>query len=245
VVKKRYTRKQLKQPDEFITASMKAWEWVGQRIKGAIATVVVVLLVVGAVSLWRQRANRHAKVATEALGRGLEIYNQTVFPGADKLPKREDGLPRFSTRKAKLEAAIKAFSKVIAAHQGGGVVYLAQLMRAGTYYDLGQYDKAGKDYEAYLSKVGTSQPRFRRTALEGLAYSYEARKAWDQALSTLAKLEKKGEQRFDALYHEGRVLAAKGDKTAAINRFKEIVDKATSRALVDQAGQRLAALNSK
>lgn len=244
MVKKKYTRKQLKQPDEFIVASTGAWAWVSKNAKGVMVMTAVVLVIVGIASILRQRSDTQAKDATAELSRAIEIYNQTVIPGADKLPKAEDGLPRFSTRKAKLEATVASLDKVLK-HSSSGISYLALMLRAGAHYDLGHYDKAATDYESYLGKIGTDQPRFRRTAIEGLTYCYEAQKQWDKALSTLAKLEKKGEQRYAALYHEGRILAAKGDKAEAIKRFKEIVDKATARSLVDQAGQRLAVLQSK
>ncbi len=245
MAKKKYTRKQLRQPDEFITQTSKAWQWASKNAKGVAVMVAVTLLIIGGVSLWRNHVEKKAQEATSALDKAIEIQNQTVIPGAEKLPKRDDGVKRYSSRKAKLEAAVKAYSKVLEGGADTGTGKLALVLRAGVYYDLAQYDKAAKDYEAFLQKTGTDQGRFRTAAIEGLAYTYEAQKKWDKALSTLGKLERKGQARFAALIHEARILAAKGDKAAAIKRYKEIVDKASSRALVDQAGQRLAALESK
>jgi predicted negative regulator of RcsB-dependent stress response len=245
VAKKKYTRKQLRQPDELLTQTNKAWEWVTKNAKGVIVMTVVTLVIIGAVSMWRSHAESNAQAATSLLDKAIEIRNQTVIPGADKLPKRDDGIKRYSTRKAKLEAAVKAYDKVITGHADSGTGKMALVLRAGVFYDLGQFDKAAADYKNFLEKTGTDQGRFRTAAIEGLVYSYEAKKAWDKALATVGKLEKKGQARFTALIHEARILAAKGDKPGAIKRYKEIVDKASSRVLVDQAGQRLAALESK
>lgn len=245
MAKKKYTRKQLRQPDEFITQTNKAWQWVSKNAKGVAVMTAVTLLIIGGVSLWRSHAEQKAQDATSQLDKAIEIQNQTVIPGADKLPKRDDGVKRYSTQKAKLEAALKAYSKVIEAHGDSGTGLLSLVLRAGVYYDLGQYDKAAKDYEAFLQKTGTDQGRFRTAAIEGLTYTYEAQKKWDKALATLNKLEKKGQARYAALIHEARILASKGDTPGAIKRYKEIIDKASSRPLVDKAGQRLAALESK
>ncbi|MCK5797533.1 MAG: tetratricopeptide repeat protein, partial [Deltaproteobacteria bacterium] len=222
--KRKYSRKELQQPDEFIVASTHAWEWTSTHVKGVVIMVAAALVVFVAVSLLRGRAEAQEKEATDLLDRAIEIQNQTVIPGAEKLPKSEDGMPRFSTQKAKLAAAIKEYDKLLAAYGDAGVGHLALLLRAGACFDAGQYDEAIKSYQAFLTKTGTDQGRFHTLAIEGLAYSYEAQKAWGKALSALGKLEKKGQARYAVIFQEARILAAKGDTAGAIQRYKEIVD---------------------
>ena len=239
MAKKNYTRKELKQPDEFITASTRAWEWVSTNIKGVVAGAIVCLAIIGIAALWRSAANKSAQVATAQLSRATEIFNQTVAAGAPGTPTGADDLPRFSTTTAKLKAAEAEYDKTIK-EQSGRIADFARLLRAGVRLDLGQYAAAQKDYNEFLQRAGGAPEAFRVAALEGLSYALAAQKQWDQALKALAKLPKKDQAQYVALYQEGRILAAQGKHAEADKLFQKVVDKSSSRFLVEQAGQLIA-----
>lgn len=242
MAKKKYTRKELRQPDEFISFSNKAWKWAQENTKGLVAGAVVFLLIFGAVTLWRNVAEKRRVEATDKLAHAMEIYSQMVIPNAAKVAKTDDGIPRFSTRKEKLAATQAELTKVAKAGSGA-LQRSALLLRASTRIDQGQYADAVKDYQAVLERE--AHPELRRVALEGLVYAYEGQKSWAKALDATKKLPQKDEARFRALYHQARIMAAQGKKPEAKKLYKEIVDKAASRRLVDLAGQRMAMLQLK
>jgi predicted negative regulator of RcsB-dependent stress response len=241
---KKYTRKQLRQPDEFITMSHRAMEYVVAHLKLVLVALVVAAVIIGAAWTWTWYRERSARDATAMLSRAIDMYTQMIIPGdKSKLKPREDGIPHFDTRAAKLKATAEELTKAVQQHEGNSVGRLARLMRAAVRYDEGKYADAAQDYEAFLA--GGGEERFKTTAIEGLIYSYEAQKQWDKALAQVKKLPATGDERFAALYHEGRILAAQGKKQEAAERFKQVVQKATSSSLSQQAGQRLALLEAR
>jgi tetratricopeptide (TPR) repeat protein len=241
VAKRKYTRKQLRQPDEFISFSMKAWGVVRDNAVRVIVMLVVAALIVAGVWTWTYFSDARAAKATGVLSKAFEIYNQTVVP-MEALPPSEDGIPRFKTHKAKLEAAEKEFTQAVE-RSSGTLKGLALLMRAGVRYELGRYDKALEDYNQYLGHSGNKAFRF--NAQEGVGYCHEARKEWDKALAAFRKLGGEGEQKWVAVYHEGRVLGRKGQKKEAADLLRQVISKAASKALQERAGDQLAQIVAK
>lgn len=242
MAKRKYTRKQLRQPDEFISFSMKAWGVVRDNALRVIIMLVVAALIVAGVWTWTYFSDAKAAKATGVLAKAFEIYNQTVVKMETKLPPSEDGIPRFKTQKAKLEAAEKEFTTAVE-RSHGTLKGLALLMRAGVRYELGRHDKALEDYNQYLGHA--ENKAFRYNAQEGVGYCHEARKEWDKALEAFRKLGGEGERKWVAVYHEGRVLARKGQKKEAADLLRQVIGKAASKALQDRASDQLAQIVAK
>jgi tetratricopeptide (TPR) repeat protein len=217
--------------------SMKIWEVVRKHAPRVIVTVVVAVLIVVGVWTWSHFADARASKSTGVLSRAFEIYNQTVFPMETKLPPSEDGIPRFKTHKAKLEASEKEFTKAIES-SSGSLKAIAVLMRAGVRFELGLFDKALEDYREY-EKTG-QQEDLKFNAMEGIGYCHEGKKEWDKALAAFRGLPRDGERKWLATYHEGRILAKKGNKKEAMELLKKVVEKATSKLLQDRASDQLA-----
>lgn len=236
---KKYTRKQLRKPDEFISISMRLWEVVRRHASRVVAMFVVAVLITGGVWTWSYFAEAKAAKATGTLSRAFDIYNQTVFPTVDKLPPAEDGIPRFRTRDGKLKAADKEFSKALD-EAGGKLGAMTLLMRASVRFDQRRYKEALKDYQDFLSK--SDDKGYRYLAQEGIAYCHEGQKALDKALSHFRKLPRDGERKWAALYHEARILAKQGKKKDAAKLLRQVIDKALDKTLVNRASDHLAQL---
>jgi predicted negative regulator of RcsB-dependent stress response len=238
-VAQKYTRKQLRKPDEFISISMRLWDVVRRHASRVLAMMAVAVLIIGGVWTWSYFADAKASKATGTLSRAFDIYNQTIFPTVDKLPPSEDGIPRFRTREGKLKAADKEFSKALD-EAGGKLGAMTLLMRASVRYDQGRYDKALKDYQDFLSK--SDDESYRYMAQEGIAYCYEGSKALDKALSHFRKLPRNGERKWAAIYHEARILAKQGKKKDAAKLWRQVIGKASDKTLVNRASDHLAQL---
>lgn len=240
---RKYTRKQLRKPDEFITMSHRVAGYVKDHAKLVAVSLLVAAVIIGAAWTLSWLSNSRARTATAMLTRAIDIYNQTVVPNASKLKPREDGIPHFETRDAKLKAADEQLKKVVDKYGDNSVGLLARLMRASVSYERGQFNQAIDDYKRYLDRGGDAA--FRNNAIEGLIYSYEKTKQYDKALANVKKLPNSGGQRYVALYHEARIFADQGKAKAAAERYRKVLQEANSPTLQNQAGQQLALLEDK
>jgi tetratricopeptide (TPR) repeat protein len=241
-VTRKYTRKQLKRPDEFVTLSMQIWTYAREHTPFVLLSLGVAAVLVAGVWTWDFFSTRGGEKTTAQLTRATDIYNQTIIPMETKLPQTdEDGVPRFKTRAEKLKAAEEEYTKAVGS--GGTIALAARGMRAGVRYDAGKFQEAAEDYAKVLA--GTDDPRLRSVALEGLGYCYEAMKNFDKAIQQFRLLPRDGDRKYLALYHEARVLAKKGAVKEAREIYKQIVEKGTPASLVDRASDRLALLEAK
>ena len=243
---RKFTRKQLKKPDEFITLSSKVIEWVRTHVIRVSLTVLTAIVVFAGVKAYQYFQEKKARESTRALSRGIDLFDRTVVRPEDKTAAKEDpfdDLPIFTSAKDKLAATDTHLSSVYD-QQGTNtsVGRFALLMRASIRYEQARYAESVADYTAYLNKGIFAQPTFRTAALLGLTFAYEAQKDWTNALATLKKLDRNGDKEFRALYHEARILKSSGDTKKATALYQKIVDGAEARLLVEQAGQRLAVL---
>jgi pentatricopeptide repeat protein len=239
---RKYTRKHLKKPDEFLSLSMRIWSFIRERGSQALITVGIAAVIVAGIWTWDYFATRRGEKSTAQITRASDIYNQTIAPTETKVPTTdEDGLPRFKTRAEKLKAAEEEFGKVV--DQGGAMAVVARGMRASARYDAGKFAEAADDYKKVLEK--TDDSRLKMLAIEGLAYCYEAQKDYDKALQQFRLLPRDGDKKYLALYQEARVLAKKGDVKEAVSLYKEIISKGAPTSLVDRASDRLALIEGK
>jgi tetratricopeptide (TPR) repeat protein len=244
-VAKRYTRKELKKPDQFQSFWTKAYEFLKATSKplgiGAIATVVVI----AGIFLFMSLRDKGRAESSKALAQALRILNsentpQLEDPEAQK-EAHEGDVPKFKTEAERRDAAIKALDKVLQEHGNSPAGRDALLVRAGVYYDLGKHDQALADYKTFLSKG--PKGNLRAVAHEGLGYVYEAKSELDRALEEYRLITSAGEfYRDRSLYNQARVMEKKGDKAAAQKLYQEILDKSPTTPLRDDISNRLALL---
>ena len=238
------TRKQVKQPDEFITLAQRAWTWVGDHLTRVLAMIGVTVLIIGAAWVWNHYALRRAETNTTLLSRAIELEDPALAP-AGVAGATEDGstAPSVKSERERLAAAETAFGRAVDEVRGRRPQAIALLMRAGVRYRSGRYRQAQADYARFLRDADDETTRFFGTAAtEGLMYCHEAQRQWPEALRAVARLPREGDARFVALYHEGRLLLGKGDRRGAEERLRQVVSGAKSRSLVERASQALTAL---
>ena len=242
---KRYTRKELKRPDQFQTFWTRVYEFLKATTRplaiGALATVVVVA---GILLFTNLREKRRAE-SSKALAYALRVLNSESAPHLEDpdAPKEQHDadIPKFKTEKERREGAVAALDKVIKDWGSTAAGRDALLVRAGVLYDLGRLDDALRDYKTFLSKG----PRGNLKALahEGIGYVHEAKGENDRALEEFRLITGAGEfYRDRSLYNQARVLERKGDKAAAQKLYQEILDKSPTTPLRDDISNRLALL---
>ncbi len=243
MAKRKYTRKQLKQPDKFLTTSDRAWNFIKDHTQQVLVMAGVAVLGIAAAWIWTAMADSRAREVTGKLSYALKVYSKPVVEMKTALPKDEDGVPVFKTKAKKLEASVKELTKVVNGSSVGEINGVATLIRAGVHYDAGQYTEAIKDYQKALNETGNEHLKL--VATEGLLYCYEATKSLDKALEYVKKLPRDGDKQYFAMFHEARLLATKGQKVQATKLFQQIMEKSGSDDLTERANQRLAMLENK
>jgi tetratricopeptide (TPR) repeat protein len=262
-VAKNIIRKELKQPDQFVSfwtrLSADAQRVVAARRKpvlmgvGLLAGLVTAALIVGAMR------ERSAVRSSEVLARVEKIATaDLVTDGASK----DDGVPHFKTDKERLEAALNEVDSFLNAERRSPLRPEALLQKAGFLLDLQRADEAIPIYSELLSSRLPSNLRF--LAQEGLGYAKEAKGDLDGALAAftaLAPPDDDNREKTDkgaaskerpalfyqdrSLYHRGRIAERKGNPAEAVKLYREVLDRSPQTGLRDEISNRLAVLEPK
>jgi tetratricopeptide (TPR) repeat protein len=250
----KYTRKQRNQSqDQFVGFWQKFFEKVAPYARAigiTLATTLAIVLVVWAVSSWRES---RAESAAESFGRAIKIYDADLVTDANPAEKsdEENPVPRFKTEKERADATLAALDDLDKKWGSTDVAKNAALFRAGVYYDQGRYDDAARYYKDAATRAG-DDPSMRALAREGQGLCDEARNRLDEALAAYQALEPKSgdffrdralcDQARIALCDQARIYLKKGDKKKAGNLYKEALAKMPQSPLRDEIQNQLAVL---
>jgi tetratricopeptide (TPR) repeat protein len=235
-VAKKLRRKDLKRPDEFVSRTMRLGEWVrGHQRLATIAGLGLVAAVV-AVALTIHLMARSRVGSSEGLWTAMDVLVSPLAPSKnddeqeDREPPR--GYETFDTTEARAKAASKAFRAVHDEHRGRAAGQVAALGLAGTEFSLGEYAKARRLYEEFLSDTG-GLDQLKVIAVEGIGYCLEADERYDKALEKFRELEKLdgGRYRDLAQYHQARMLEKLNKSDDAAELYRAVVRRA------EQAGE--------
>jgi hypothetical protein len=142
--------------------------------------------------------------------------------------------PTFKTAAARREAALAKYHEVESKYAGMGAAYLARLAEGGLLLDGGDAKGAIAAYEDVKgSPLAQADAEVRGRAIEGIGFADEllaqtdasAKDAHlDAAVSAFKQLEQVDMKGFKELgmYHQARVLQAKGDRAKAIELLKGV-----------------------
>jgi TolA-binding protein len=218
------TKKELKEPDAFQRVGDQARDWMEKRLNLILIIAALVLVGGAGAALASYVSQRGEEKAAAELGAQLKLLSRPVQEGAEAPPQPVEGQdPPFKTEKEKHEAIAKAMADFRSNHKGTRAAGTAALALADAQFKLGQYDQASTAYKAYLEAAPKEDP-MRAAAQEGLGYSFEAQKQYDQAFTAFGELAKtKGE--FLAgmgQYHQARILVLQGKKDEAAKMLSDL-----------------------
>lgn len=217
-------QKEVAQPDQFLTTSMKAVSWVEENRKLVFGTLAVVLVIgVGYVAFGDFAQKRRASV-TRKVSAVLEAEAAEVVAEPPPLPEGQDEEDRpltFRTEKQRNETLVRRYKRLLAADGSTEITAFAHLGLAGVYAEQGRHEDAGKEYQAVIdSGVEALTPY----AIEGLVYVYEARGKRREALAKIDELKtiQDGKFRNLATYHSARLEIADGRKNQALDVLQHL-----------------------
>jgi tetratricopeptide (TPR) repeat protein len=208
---KEEAQEQLLAPDDFITHTARAFQWLqdnSRTVLGVIGGLFAVAAVLGGVTVWQSRTHADASLK---LARALKVYHRPVSTTPPPGDPAEDEKP-FATAKEKYTAARDALEPVVAEYGQNGVGLIAGLYLADAHARLEQWDKASDLNRKYLEGTGGDDP-LRFLALQALGTALEAAgdragavKAFQDMETLPAKLG-----RDIGVFHAGRVLLSQAD----------------------------------
>jgi len=211
-----------------------------QQVFGVLVAVVV--LGVGGALVWTYRQNKEEAEGSALLAQGFADEHGHV---SEKEDEDDDGsrakqlYPTFKSIAERRGAALAKYREVEGRYPGTGAAILARLAEAGLLLDQGDAKGAIAAYDDVKSSpLSLADAEVRGRALEGVGFARELLaqtdsasqdKHLDDALAAFKALEQVDVKGFRELgmYHQARVLQAKGDKTKALEILKEVYKRVT------------------
>jgi tetratricopeptide (TPR) repeat protein len=177
--RKKIIKKKLKEPDEFISLTEKAFLYVTHHYKKIAAGAAILLVILLSVFLFQKWQEKREGEAHQKFSSALEIYQMTSS-------RSQEGSP--SEYKAVLERLDEVITKFPRTPSGK----FSLLYKGNVHLRLGEFDEAIRAYEAFLQRVG-GEKLYRVFAMEGLGYAYEGKKDYEKALDAYQKIVDMGD----------------------------------------------------
>ena len=216
--------------DAFARSTSAAGKWIRTNF-GKIQWVVLAGIAASiGFAVYTSQIEKTAAAATDALVAGITVEHGKVMAEDKRSDEEKEADPSkiYKTADERTEAALAAYRKAGAEHAGTAAALLAKLGEAGVLLDKRDWAGAIEAYNAVLaSKLVTADVDVRGRAIEGVGLAKEGKGDLDAATATFKELQSIDERGFKELgmYHEARMLLAKGDKDKAKDLLKQIHDK--------------------
>jgi tetratricopeptide (TPR) repeat protein len=205
---KRITKKQLREPDEFITLTERAIHFAGEHGKKMIGGGILFLVIIVAIFFYQMWERRKAEEAARAYGVASEMYERGIAQAREVSPQDyKEIMAKFDEVAAKFPRTL--FGKLSLIY--GGNIYLRQ----------GEYDKAIKAYSTFIEKAG-KQELYKYFAWDGMGHAYEGKKDYGKAIEAYQKILDvgKGFQLEEAHLNIGYCYEKLGKSKEALENFK-------------------------
>lgn len=218
--KKVSRKKLLKEPDEFISTTGRAIQYVKNHQRQVTGAALVVLLILlaggGAFTYLRWQEGKALAVQLE----GLRIY-QDAYRASQETPAAE--------KKEEYKKALDKFKKSMAIYGWGKMIQMTQIFVGNCYAALKEYDLAQAAYSQSLDGP------FRPVALNGLAYLFEARGDYSKALEYYQQNmeDSTSPYRLESLLGAARCYEALKEAPKALEAYEKALPQASKTALVD------------
>lgn len=205
-------KKQLKEPDEFITLFSRIVLYTRSHARQFLVLLGVAVLVVSVGIIFfflENRANRQAL----ALEYEASRYYHGTAPVGQKDAKVEPDYQK----------ALERYQEIIANYPRSPSAMLAQYYVGNCYFEIKNYDEAAQAYRKFIEKYHVNRDL---TALvyERLGYTTLMQGRTQEALDAFKKIvEMKGVKNQDqALFEIGRLYEKMGQQNEAIEQYKTI-----------------------
>ena len=208
---KKIIKKKLKEPDEFITLSERAYLFINRQYKSIAVGGIIVLILVLSFFFFQRWEKKNEENAHQIFNLTVETY-QVV-----STPYREASIQDYKNILEKFNEAITKFPRTSSGK-------LSILYKGNIHLRLGEFEEAIKAYESFLQKGG-KEKLYRSLATEGLGYSFEGKKDYEKAVNAFQKVIDLGEsfQLGNAYLGMGRCYEKLRKNKEAIENYKNFL----------------------
>jgi hypothetical protein len=224
--------------DPMLQRAARAGDWVQKHRSTFGVFVAVAVLGVGGAAAWTARQQHREADASSLLAQAMADEHGSIVEKEDEDDDDSAAArrlyPTFRSGAARRDAALAQYKAVESKYAGTGAAMLARLAEGSLLLDANDAKGALAAYgDVKASPLGQADGAVRSRALEGVGFAHElsARlapdtqdKELDAAMTAYKELEHvdvKGSKEL-GLYHQARVLEAKGDRAGAIEILKDL-----------------------
>ena len=209
---KKITRRQIKQPDEFISTTEHVLLFVRNHLKKIVVGAGILVVILAAFvffRVWEERKENEAQQRLNLAMEAVELANS---------PYREGSPVEYKNALTKMEEVINAFPRT-----SSGT--FALLYKGNIHLKLGEFDEAIKAYDAFLSQSG-SERLYNLLALEGVGYAYEGKKDYGKAIEAYQRIVAmdQGFQAREARLQIGYCYEKLGKNKEAVENYKAYLE---------------------
>lgn len=208
---KRIIKKKLKEPDEFISFTEKAFIFVTHQFKLIAVGGGVVLLLALFFFFYQRWETKNEENASQLFHSAMETYQDV------STRYREESIQEYKNVLEKFDGVIEKYPRTFHGR-------LSLLYKGNLHHRLGDFEEAIKSYDRFLQKAG-GEKLYRAFALEGLGYCFEGKKDYEKAIHAYQKILEIGEnfRIADAHLALGRCYEKLGKNKEAIEQYKAFI----------------------
>lgn len=230
MARRRITKKEIKKPDEFVSFWVRAYEYAQEHRR----EVVVVSAAI---------------VAVAALAWSLDAYHEKKARDSSRLLSKAQmallaGREGASGEKNSSEAE-SILTDVTTRYKSTRAALVARVLLGNVYYRRGDFEKSIETYRS-LATLKPKDPMLRAMAYEGLAYSYEQRGDWAEALAAYQELAGSQLEHFsqEGMWGMARCYERQGKPEKAMDIYRQFLAHYPHSPKAEEARVLLARLSS-
>ncbi len=215
--------------EEKIPVPTQIIDWAKAHEKQLYVIAIIVIILAGS-GWWYKNYRQHKE------WRAQKEYSAIVLTYPEKDP----------IDKTKWGEAIKKLENFMHEFAGTKTSLAAELDLGNAYYYMGSYDRAIQTFKKLLEDISSDHPYWQLAQL-GMAYCYEGKNDYSEAISVLEKMRANPKTTMMAIVHYnlGRVYEQIGDKTRALDEYKKYLEQETFGVLRVLVEEKVKILESK
>lgn len=205
------SKKELKSHDAFQTTFERVGEYVSEN-KTRVTVIVTAL------------------VCAVLIAAGIYFYWSYYSSSALKLyAKAQGNIVTRGDNKETVNENIKIYNELIEKYPHSWSGRMAYYHLGNIDYQNGEFDRAIKSYEKFISKAGSDKTGVKFLALTSVGYAYEAKKDFKEALKYYEKAQETNNTGFEmiGLRNIARAYESLNNREKALEYYKKALEKTT------------------
>ena len=210
--------------DEAAARADKAAGWLETNRQMIMYAAIALLVAMGGYFAWDAYSTKQSGAASALLWEATQTLNAPVGEEED-VPSEDEAIEteRYESIGARADAAIEKLDSLLDEYGSTDLAPWAQVLRGRALYQKGEYESARDAFSTALSAGGEDvRPR----AIEGIAFTYEAEEAWDEAIARFEELRSDDDESLSILadYHIARAHIAQDNEEQAKEKLQAVLD---------------------